>query len=301
MDVPVGNIPFHCDEAASVKRRIIQLLPGILLLALGSVPLVAQVSIPYQFQSGAPARASEVNENFEALRAALATALTRINDLEAALARVDQLENEVQVLSSDLQAVKDSHVFAMDDYVAVMADPYVPGGTTIRFSGVNLQIVNGIGNTESINGLGNLIVGYNEADRVGDMVLTDKSGSHNIVSGWENSYASFGGLVVGRRNIISNAYASVSGGIDNRATGYASSVSGGSDNWATNFTSSVSGGFGNFATGHSSSVTGGELNLASGFASSVHGGRTNYARGGNTSILGGSHITLDSGIHPPAP
>src|SRR5258705_97292 len=33
---------------------------------------------------------------------------------------------------------------------------------TIRFSGVNVQIVNGLGATETVNGVGNLIVGYNE-------------------------------------------------------------------------------------------------------------------------------------------
>ncbi|WP_422126549.1 hypothetical protein [Thioalkalivibrio sulfidiphilus] len=312
MDVPVGNIPFHCDETASVKRRIIQLLPGILLLALGSVPLVAQVSIPYQFQSGAPARASEVNENFEALRAALNIALSQINDLR------DELRNElarIGELEEEIQALRGSNVFAMAEYVEVMPDPHVLNGTTIRFSGVNLQIVNGEGITESINGLGNIIVGYNEPHMVGE---TDKSGSHNFVGGSGNAYSSFGGLVVGVDNTITAPYASVSGGSRNTASGERSSVSGGSRNTASGEWSSVSGGSDNTAFGQWSSVSGGDSNMASGGNSSVSGGfrntgsgewssvsggRRNTASGDYSSILGGLFVEVVNrdGISPPTP
>ena len=73
------------------------------------------------------------------------------------------------------------------------------GGTvkTIRFSEVNVQIVNGLGATNGnpgdpdspigmVNGLGNLIVGYNELLPVGPS--NDHTGSHNIVVGTDNNY-----------------------------------------------------------------------------------------------------------------
>src|SRR5215471_10522055 len=41
---------------------------------------------------------------------------------------------------------------------------YVSGGPNeVVITGANLRIVNGLGRTETINGLGNLIVGYNES------------------------------------------------------------------------------------------------------------------------------------------
>jgi hypothetical protein len=46
---------------------------------------------------------------------------------------------------------------------------------TIRFHGVNVQIMNGSGMTGGmVDGLGNLIVGYNELRLAGN----DRSGSH---------------------------------------------------------------------------------------------------------------------------
>ena len=106
---------------------------------------------------------------------------------------------------------------------------------TIRFTGVNVQIVNGLGATNGFpdappsldpaetttNGLGNLIVGYNEeralasvhCAMVPDSPLCQdiRTGSHNIVVGAAHNYSSFGGLAVGMRNTVSAAYSSVSG------------------------------------------------------------------------------------------
>jgi hypothetical protein len=94
------------------------------------------------------------------------------------------------------------------------------------FSGVNVRIVNGMGSTETTNGCGNLIVGYNEsrpAQAGGDV----RTGSHNIIVGRGNNYSSFGGLDAGIFNASLAAYASVSGGFLNTASGNLSSVSGG--------------------------------------------------------------------------
>ena len=158
------------------------------------------------------------------------------------------------------------------------------GGTVpaIRISGINLQIVNGEDATDTTNGLGNLIVGYNEPGE-----NADRTGSHNIVGGVDSNYTSYGGLIAGLGNEISNAYCSVTGGQLNVASGLYSSVSGGDGNMATNTLASVSGGDGNVASGFISSVSGGRENVASGRSASVSGGRENVAQGIDSSATGG--------------
>ena len=115
-------------------------------------------------------------------------------------------------------------------------------------------------NCESLTGLGNLIVGYNEPKRPRDPPgqFNIRTGSHNLVVGDLHSYSSFAGFVAGIGNDITAAHASVSGGTTNRASGYASSVSGGNINRASDFASSVSGGSRNEASGGAASVSGGE-------------------------------------------
>ena len=161
-------------------------------------------------------------------------------------------------------------------------------GSDITFSGVNVHVVNGTGTTTGPpNGVGNLIVGYNQVRGTGD----DRTGSHNIVVGDYNNYSSYGGLVAGRVNTISGAYASVSGGGSNTASGYAASVSGGEANTASGGSSSVSGGRTNTASGYYSSVSGGTANTASETYSSVSGGTANRASGGYSSVSGGDDNT----------
>lgn len=181
---------------------------------------------------------------------------------------------------------------------------------TIVLSGVNLQIVNGLGSTSTTNGTGNLIVGYN-IDSVG---LFDRSGSHNVaVGGPDLEFNKWGGLVTGERcsilgesaaviggfnNTASGSYATVTGGSDNAAMGESSSVSGGQNNEASGTASSVSGGRYNAASGSHASVSGGghpsvsaSGNNASGELSSITGGANNTASGGQSSVLGGESNT----------
>ncbi len=168
---------------------------------------------------------------------------------------------------------------------------------TIVFTGVNVQIVNGLGATNgnsgnplsidpedtSTNGLGNLIVGYQET-RGGRLLRT---GSHNIVVGARHDYTTFGGLVAGNFNNVHGPYSSVSGGRFNEAAGDFSSVSGGRANKASGSQSSVSGGRFNIASGNGSSVNGGKNNTASAFDSSVSGGAENIAQGPHSAVGGG--------------
>jgi len=172
-------------------------------------------------------------------------------------------------------------------------------GDNVVFEKCNVYIRSGSGGTDgAVNGLGNLIIGYNETSSEN----IKRTGSHNLVIGPEHAYASFGGLVAGRENTISAPAASVTGGRLNTASGLGASVSGGSGNTASKdfasvsggksneakgLNASVSGGTSNSAQGDFSSVAGGSDNAASGFAASISGGSGNEAKGNYTSVSGG--------------
>ena len=174
---------------------------------------------------------------------------------------------------------------------------YISGGPNeVLITGANLRIVNGLGMTETTNGLGNLIVGYNEPRKFPPPAFNDvRTGSHNVVVGTGHNFGSFGGLVVGSDNQISGEFASVSGGTGNFASGDHSSVSGGFDNSARGDFSSVSGGDGNQAFGLNSSVSGGAFNIAGRSFSSVSGGQGNIADGDSSSVSGGAGNTASGG------
>ena len=159
------------------------------------------------------------------------------------------------------------------------------GGTnaTVRLAGVNFQIVNGLGGTESVNGVGNLIVGYNELGGSGD----ERTGSHCVVVGSELDYSSYGGQVLGRENEIASAYASVFGGRMSSAVGPFSVVAGGAFSYVQGDAASVFGGHNNFASGPWSTVTGGHINSAQGSESTIAGGWLNRADGTFASVSGG--------------
>ena len=185
--------------------------------------------------------------------------------------------------STDLQSQVKEMTDRVQDLEAKLAC-LSKDGDNVVFEKCNVYIRNGSGQTEGeVNGLGNLIIGYNET--TGENIK--RTGSHNLVIGPEHAYASFGGLVVGRENTISAPYASVTGGRLNTASGLGASVSGGSVNTASKDFASVSGGTNNNAQGDFSSVAGGSDNVASGFAASMGGGSGNGAKGNYSSVSGG--------------
>jgi hypothetical protein len=182
-------------------------------------------------------------------------------------------------------------------HVKVVTTP--DGLKEVVITGANLRIVNGLGSTDCFdenlnpipdcpNGLGNLIVGYNEPFVLGENIRT---GSHNVVVGEGHSFSRFGGLVVGRFNTISGVLAAVSGGEFNTASGPGAVVSGGVSNTASGNNSAVIGGIENTANGDFVVISGGEFNTASGFAAVVGGGNNNTASGGWSTVSGGQSNT----------
>jgi hypothetical protein len=215
------------------------------------------------------------------------------------------LGRDVDGLTSDVAGLEADAVPGLSAYVSV--DESDPSRPAVRVTGANLQVVNGLGATGLTNGVGNVIVGYDEAGTVGMLVCSDgtwnnqlaceshgkvwgrnhRSGSHNVVVGSEHSYSSYAGVVFGLANVVNSPYAGVTGGNFNVASGAYSSVTGGGQNTAAGPAASVGGGSGNLATGNLSTVTGGELNTASALYTVVSGGyqrsaatRFDWAAGG---------------------
>ena len=201
----------------------------------------------------------------------------------------DQEKGDFTKLNSTVgsQGISITALQALTAPLSLSSDPSAGGtNTLLTISGVNVQIVNGMSGTETANGLGNLIVGYDEKD---SRFIQDRTGSHNLVVGTGNNYLSYGGLIAGQDNLISATapYASITGGQLNVARSGHASVSGGYGNTASGPYASVSGGYSNTASGNSASVSGGQSNTANNSASSVSGGYGNVASGGSSSVSGG--------------
>jgi hypothetical protein len=321
-------------------RLVFALLAGSSLFAAP----VGAVSVPNTFQAGQTASAAEVNANFDALVQAVDDLQAQLDAQSAAISALQQdltaaeteidaqsstiagLEQDLAAAELEIAALQSNSVLALDGLLTREVD--ANGYDTARFNRVNVQITNGMGATNGdpgaasptdpgmVNGLGNLIVGYNEGvgsapefcsdpthdnqvdcENDGDIWgANQRSGSHNLVIGVGHGYTTHGGLIAGLANGVNGAWSSASGGGANFASGLVSSVSGGTMNAATSNFSSVSGGDSNEASGTSSNVSGGVSNLASGDGSSVSGGRDNTASGGRSSVLGGFDNTANGGF-----
>jgi hypothetical protein len=194
-------------------------------------------------------------------------------------------------------AALEARVAALEAKLAAVS--YDSSANLLRVTGANVQILDGSGDTHgTVNGLGNLILGYNGGAQT-------RSGSHNLVIGDSHTYTGSGGFVGGGGNTISGGsvfagsgntasggQSSVTGGFGNTASDLWTSVTGGANNRATGSGASVSGGTNNVAGPASfASVTGGRLNVASGFEASITGGRDNTASNEWASVTGGSANT----------
>jgi hypothetical protein len=204
-------------------------------------------------------------------------------------------------------------------------------GQDIIFEGCNVHVLNGAGRTDTTNGFGNLIVGYNKNE------VSTRTGSHNFVVGDLHEYTSYGGVVSGTENTLSAPNATVLSSTDSAARNLSATIlsadrgiadtiaviAGGSQNYAgpganfgavigghqnsVNGSASVSvggalnnaagsdgvtaGGSENQTTGTQSTVCGGEQNVSSGLGSSISGGLENVASGRASSVSGGSNNT----------
>jgi hypothetical protein len=195
------------------------------LLLLPAAAYAATISIPHVFVNGTVADADHVNENFSTLATESNDQDSRLAALEAGLAglqaqvttnataiganaadiAVNQGEisahtASIAVITSDVaanQASISTNSAAIGSNTAGIAalDTTFSGttrvGDLLTFSGVNVQIVDGSGDTSGpTNGLGNLIIGYDE-----NTTGVAHTGSHNLVLGSEHEYTSFAELL----------------------------------------------------------------------------------------------------------
>lgn len=239
--------------------------------------------------------------------------------------RLDRMQRQINAQQSEIAAVRTqnnvlraqvTNLIAVNQHVSMVE---LHGRPTVRFSGVNVQVVNGTGNTETSNGTGNLIVGYDrlragnypeyfqeecsvgttypdqpletrqECEAAwGKWQLDHKSGSHYLVIGDWHNYTKWSGIVSGIGSTANGRAASVTGGLYNRASNFGASVSGGIFGHAFGTGASVSGGNEGRAGAYAATVSGGSGGIATGEMSSVTGGHWNEASGDGSSVSGGS-------------
>jgi len=282
---------------ASIRTTLAMAFTAAIVISMPGI--AEQVTGLITFTAGTPIKASEVNANFIAVKTAV----------DGNQAQITALNARIAVLEAKL-----TNVVALNDYLSLQT---VNGHPTVRVSAANLQVVNGEGSTDKINGLGNLVVGYDELRPETDPMtcsasfaksittqstcvspavwaVNHKSGSHNLIVGTKNNYSSYGGVVFGEANSIVAASATVTGGVGNVAAGSWSNINGGSENATWDIESSVSGGYKNTASNQFSVVSGGFYNTALGSAATVSGGYSNLASGQSSVVSGGGSNTASS-------
>ena len=205
--------------------------------------------------------------------------------LENILVAMSQLlltqQNDINALQSQLE----EQTAAINDLLPLyplipIADQSTYSNSTWTLNAMNVQLINGAGATyNSPNGLGNLILGYNEEEgghHNEDGTFADseiRTGSHNLVIGSGHTYGGSGAMVGGHNNTSFGLGASIFSGQSNMALGTWSAALGGLDNRVIGSHSCISGGHSNVASGDRSSVSGGLLNESSGIATSILGGQ----------------------------
>lgn len=186
------------------------------------------------------ARLSAQDERITAQANTIANQASSIATLNAALTK--EVADRVSYADArGAQALADAKSYS-DNKLAPMADKLVHFsrvGNEVYIRGANLNIQNGKGTTYAagVNGLGNLIVGYNEL-RNNAASPDVRLGSHNLVLGQGNNFSQTGAILTGINNASTAHFASVLGGTGNSANAYYSVVVGGYNNntnggWST--------------------------------------------------------------------
>jgi hypothetical protein len=277
---------------ALIAKKLKSVKGAIGTLQSANAGLKSEVAALQGKAAGAAAAAAEVST----LKSQVATLQS-----QAAAAAASPLSSEVSALKGQVATLKSEtselaetngglteEVLSLEltlSHVSYSATG-LGGRPTLTISGANLQIVNGQGSTATTNGLGNLIMGYDES-------AGGQSGSHDVVLGEGQTFSSYGGLIAGKGNTLSGPFGAAFGE-SNIASALGATVTGGNNNTASGQTSSVSAGGGNVAKGHSAAVTGGNNNTAEGLTSSISGGGANIAKGQSAAVTGGSNNTAEA-------
>lgn len=135
------------------------------------------------------------------------------------------LQTEIAALQKQVAALQTSSVQALAPFAKVdLSGENGVAGPNIVFSGANIHIVDGMGQTQLVNGLGNLIIGYDELTPT--MTVMSRAGSHNMIIGRYGAWisAAFGTLIAGEWNLATGVgglvagYQSVTEGLETSRT-----------------------------------------------------------------------------------
>ncbi|RDV37656.1 hypothetical protein DV096_14225 [Bradymonadaceae bacterium TMQ3] len=283
-----ADVQAALSELASLRSRVESLESN--LQGTGGTPIdVASLESRIgQNEASIATNTAAISTNTTAISANTSEILTNTANISSNATAIAVNEGDIATNAADVSSnaimlyTHRTEIAALERVTQDMNRTIVNGQPAVTFTGVNVHVRNGLGSTDGdtgsgaqVNGLGNLIVGYDESRAFG----RNKSGSHNLVVGSEHNYESYGGLVAGFRNTVSGSYAAISGGSASRASGEYSSISGGYNNDASGYHATVSGGNQNTASGWYSSVSGGYQNTASGYHATVSGGRERSVAG----------------------
>ncbi len=199
--------------------------------------------------------------------------------LRSILQRITALETAQKATTANLTSLNNS-VASLDTKTKYLTTGVDRNGYPASyFTACNVYIQDGLGSTSGMptdpidfgmfgygplprtNGLGNLIIGYNEPQAFhapGGTVTGQYTGSHNLIVGAGNQYSSFGAIVGGAVNYSDAPYGSILDGYQDECSGSVSTITAGVYNLATGVLSSVGGGYNNSASGVNSTVSGGE-------------------------------------------
>jgi len=158
----------------------------------------------------------------------------------------------------------------------------VDGKPTIIVSEANLEVNNGASKTSTVNGTGNIVLGYDENKEL------KQTGSHNLILGSEQTYETYGSILGGSSNTdTNNGSDAFLAGTDNIVEAVGASVGGGKENNARGLDASITGGKDNKAEAAYSGIGGGNENTTRGELSYIAGGMTNVTKGSRICSRGG--------------
>jgi hypothetical protein len=184
---------------------------------------------------------------------------------------------------------------------------FVDSSATFHLEAANLQVSNGA-SAYLNNGLGNLIIGMNGEEEYVDSV--GRGGSHNLVIGQGHAYSNSQGILHGFNATLTDRYAAVIGGANNRVDGaygvaiagqdnvvlndarYAASIGGQANSLNADYAAAVAG-LDNEINGRWSAGIAGIENKLTGSQAAVVGGRAGEVSGSESVMIGSSSSSLD--------
>jgi len=190
-------------------------------------------------------------------------------DIDALYDDMGDIESIIDGLYDDMGDIES--IPGLADYVSVD-----DATNTVLFSGANVQVVNGAGSSmidDNLNGLGNLIIGYNSARFTwsAEEVVSQRTGAHNLVMGPYNAYTNHYGIAHGFWNEAHGRYAVTIAGQYHQATGEGAVTIAGQYNVVEGEDSAAVGGSNNHISGERATSSGGTNNDITGRGAAMIG------------------------------